>query len=117
MTLPDKEEVQEKMDQWVGIVREETQLRRMLHWLASYRDNIFSPIPLEASKEEAERINMLVTAWMMTQAALLRTETRGAHIRAAYPYSRNEWKQKRIEFQIRREAPAIIGRLEKEAVH
>ncbi len=44
-----------------------------------------------------EAVNMLNVAWLITQAALLRTESRGAHYRADFPdQDDNEWKRRII---------------------
>jgi L-aspartate oxidase len=40
---------------------------------------------------------MLITAWLVTDSALKRTESRGGHFRQDFPFENNhEWLRKRI---------------------
>ncbi|MFD2705825.1 L-aspartate oxidase [Salibacterium lacus] len=89
--LPEREELQEKMDAWCGIIRDRESLEWMKNWLGAYESNIFTPAEASLSLEQLEVKNMLTAAWMMTGASLLRQESRGAHIRRDIPEQRKEW--------------------------
>jgi L-aspartate oxidase len=45
-----------------------------------------------------EEANMVETAQLIAEAALLRKESRGGHYRSDYPRSRRRWKGRHIEF-------------------
>ncbi|MYG00692.1 L-aspartate oxidase [Candidatus Poribacteria bacterium] len=57
-----------------------------------------SPASIQtANVELCETVNMLNVAWIITKAALTRTESRGAHYRADFPdQDDNEWKRRII---------------------
>jgi len=44
-----------------------------------------------------EELNMLQTAQLVAEAALLRKESRGGHYRADYPRAKRTWKGRHIE--------------------
>jgi len=44
-----------------------------------------------------EELNMLQTAHLIVEAALLRKESRGGHYRADYPRAKRTWKGRHIE--------------------
>jgi L-aspartate oxidase len=45
-----------------------------------------------------EERNLLDTARLIAEAALLRTESRGGHYRSDFPRSRKEWRGRHIEW-------------------
>lgn len=51
--------------------------------------------------------NMLDTAWSVTYAALLRQETRGAHVRLDYPHKDENWEKSLV---IRQQGDKLIAR-------
>lgn len=84
-------EIQQIMWENVGIIRDEKSLKMAVSELEEIKrvkilnlssDNIFSA--LEAN-------NLLLTAEMVTKAALTRRETRRTHIRSDYPATDDEW--------------------------
>jgi L-aspartate oxidase len=57
-------------------------------------DEIARRLPAGATEEE----NMVATARLICEAALLRKESRGGHFRSDFPTARKAWKGKHIEF-------------------
>jgi L-aspartate oxidase len=72
-----------------GIARTARGLRTALEKLA----DIGRRLPAGATEE----LNMLQTAHLVVEAALLRTESRGGHYRADYPRAKRTWKGRHIE--------------------
>ncbi|WP_254871207.1 L-aspartate oxidase [Bacillus sp. Marseille-Q1617] len=92
----DPAELKERMMTDVGIIRNEQSLTNHLNWLkAQY-------LPYNAdldrlSQDEIQTYLMWVVSMMITQSALLRTESRGGHIRSDYPAENNtDWFKRRI---------------------
>ncbi|GAB3059318.1 L-aspartate oxidase [Virgibacillus ainsalahensis] len=92
--LPSNQEIQEKMTRLVGVVRVEADLLAMKEWVEGY-DFLGEDLNMMLV-EDAEIINMLTVAWLMTTSALERTESRGSHFRADYPKRQAHWLKKRI---------------------
>jgi L-aspartate oxidase len=57
-------------------------------------DEIEARLPRGATEEE----NMVVTARLIAESALLRKESRGGHYRSDFPTAKKAWKGKHIEF-------------------
>ncbi|HVE35933.1 MAG TPA: L-aspartate oxidase [Gemmatimonadaceae bacterium] len=72
-----------------GIARTARGLRTALEKLA----DIGRRLPAGATEE----LNMLQTAHLVVEAALLRKESRGGHYRADYPRAKRTWKGRHIE--------------------
>ena len=72
-----------------GIARTARGLRTALERL----EDIGRRLPVGATEE----INMLQTAQLVVEAALLRKESRGGHYRADYPRAKRTWKGRHIE--------------------
>jgi L-aspartate oxidase len=72
-----------------GIARTARGLRTALKQLA----DIGSRLPPGATEE----LNMLQTAQLVVEAALMRKESRGGHYRADYPRAKSLWKGRHIE--------------------
>jgi L-aspartate oxidase len=72
-----------------GIARTARGLRTALERL----DDIGSRLPPGATEE----LNMLQTAQLVVEAALMRKESRGGHYRADYPRAKRTWKGRHIE--------------------
>ncbi|HIE12122.1 MAG TPA: L-aspartate oxidase [Desulfotomaculum sp.] len=83
-------ELQALMQEYVGAVRFgtglEAALRRFEEWERVRRKEAASP-------ELMEYRNMLDVAELITEAALMRRESRGGHYRADFPESRERWKR------------------------
>ncbi|MFB4163213.1 L-aspartate oxidase [Alteribacillus sp. JSM 102045] len=115
--IPSLSELQERMDAWAGIVKEENRLLRMKEWLSSYIAFIFSPASTELSKQQLTIKNLLAAAWMVTNAALVRTESRGAHLRTDYQEEKPEWSGFSIYWEERDHDPVVKKNKEREASH
>jgi succinate dehydrogenase/fumarate reductase flavoprotein subunit len=75
----------------VGIIRSQGSLEEALGKLVKVENQLnFTPV----SPDELELKNMLLVAKLITQAALDRTESRGAHYRTDYPQKDDvNWKK------------------------
>ena len=92
--LPKKEEIQARMMQAAGIVRSHTELVQLQLWLQQYMPNSDERVDLDRmSVNEIQTFFMLTTALLITNAALFRQESRGAHIRKDFPYPSKEWEK------------------------
>ncbi|MCM3762658.1 L-aspartate oxidase [Alkalihalobacillus oceani] len=88
---PTKAAIQSKMTAYVGMNRDESGLQEMKRWLEPYMMGALYPRG-STSHEELERRNMVLVAWMITEAALLRKESRGGHYRSDHPEKdEREW--------------------------
>jgi L-aspartate oxidase len=94
--LPDRgaaqvaaDEIRAVMWDFAGIARTARGLRTALDRL----DEIGSRLPAGATEE----LNMLQTAQLVVEAALMRKESRGGHYRADYPRAKRNWKGRHIE--------------------
>ena len=77
----------------VGIIREKQGLIDAANILASWQ----RLLPPPTDRPTYELNNLIVTARLMTEAALIREESRGAHFRTDFPQRLPEW-QKHIVF-------------------
>jgi L-aspartate oxidase len=80
----------------VGIVRQGSGLAEAKALLAAWQ----ATLPTPSDRPSHELSNLLTCARLMTEAALLRNESRGAHYRADFPEPREEW-QRHIVFRRR----------------
>ncbi len=71
-----------------GIDRTARGLRACLKGLAA--------IEARLSEGATEERNLITTAWLIAEAALLRKESRGGHYRSDYPTRRREWKGRQV---------------------
>ena len=85
-----KEEIQRLMTHNVGIIREENDLENTLYYLEERLEILEFTLP---TIDEWEVQNMLTIAYLITKAALLRKESRGAHYRVDYPTVHEEWRE------------------------
>ncbi|HEY6828140.1 MAG TPA: L-aspartate oxidase [Gemmatimonadaceae bacterium] len=83
------DEIRAVMWENAGIARTARGLRTALERLA----DIGRRLPLGATEE----LNMLQTAHLVVEAALLRKESRGGHYRADYPRAKRTWSGRHIE--------------------
>jgi L-aspartate oxidase len=79
----------------VGIVRSGEGLAEAAGTLAAWESSVPQPI----DRPSYELNNMILNARLITEAALLRQESRGAHFRTDFPESASAW-QKHIVFEV-----------------
>ncbi|MBI1955346.1 MAG: FAD-binding protein [Acidobacteria bacterium] len=91
------EELQEKMQEYVGIMRKEEDLQRALEILRDLQQKL-AMVRVTGSRMynpgwhlAYDLKNMLNTSEAITRAALTRKESRGAHSRLDYPQTDPEW--------------------------
>ena len=84
------DEIRTVMWEHAGIDRTAKGLRTCVARL----DAISGRLPVGATEEE----NLVQTARLIAEAALLRKESRGGHYRSDFPKSRENWRKKHIEF-------------------
>jgi L-aspartate oxidase len=89
-------ELKERMMRDVGIIRNEKNLTRHLNWLNA-RSLSFNTDLDPLSQSEIQTYLMWVVSTLITQSALIRTESRGGHIRSDYPLENDEeWFKRSI---------------------
>ena len=101
-----KNEIATVMSLYVGVLRHEEGLQKAARSFSSARSMKIDH--LSVGKERSFRVlsqlleveNMLIIAELVTLAATMRKETRGAHNREDYPQTDEEWS-KNILFQLR----------------
>ncbi|WP_058307260.1 L-aspartate oxidase [Gracilibacillus massiliensis] len=101
--LPEKAVLRKRMTAFVGINRESNSLRKMSDWLSQFI--IIKDKQLyhhSFSKKQIELQHMLLVASLVTKAAEIRTESRGAHYRTDYPALVATWREKRVYHQLKR---------------
>ncbi|KHE73052.1 L-aspartate oxidase [Halobacillus sp. BBL2006] len=97
LPLPEKEEIQSRMMNHVGIVRSKTDLLLHKEWLESFPIDQLPYFDLSLlTIEQVKLLFMLQTSWLITCSALEREESRGGHFRSDYPYEIEGWKLKQI---------------------
>jgi len=98
LSLPDKHVLQQTMMDRTGIVRQNGTLTMQKYWLESFCVEEWLETPLDGYSIDAiNDVFMLITSWLVTDAALTRTESRGGHYRADYPSEDNtNWLKKQI---------------------
>lgn len=73
----------------VGIIRSQKGLTGAADILASWQQSL--PVPTDRPSYELS--NLILTGRLVTEAALLREESRGAHFRSDFPRSSPEWQR------------------------
>jgi L-aspartate oxidase len=73
----------------VGIVRDATSLSRARAVLSAWQ----ASLPPTTDRPSHELADLLLCARLVTEAALLRQESRGAHFRSDFPAPREEWRR------------------------
>ena len=97
--------ITEILSNHVGVIRDEDGLKLAIDSLEEIRRNQIGHLYLseersfKALSELLEVENLLTLGQLVAQAALLRTESRGAHYRKDYPATSHEW-EKNILFQL-----------------
>jgi L-aspartate oxidase len=82
-------ELRELMWANAGIVRDGTGLARAAELLAQWE----TLMPMPSDRDSFEMRSMITCGRLMTEAALLREESRGAHYRTDCPEPRDEWRR------------------------
>ncbi|UCG10745.1 MAG: L-aspartate oxidase [Dehalococcoidia bacterium] len=72
----------------VGIIRNQAGLTQAAEALAAWQESL----PQPTDRPSYELNNLVLVGRLMTEAALLREESRGAHFRADFPQSSPEWQ-------------------------
>lgn len=91
-----REALQELMWRDVGIVRDRESLSRAKSALSSFESLRMSGSDHGMSRESQELSDMLTCARLVTEAALAREESRGAHYRRDWPEPREEWRRRLV---------------------
>lgn len=95
--LPKREEIQARMMQAAGIVRSHIELVQLQRWLQQYMPTTDERVDLDRmSVDEIQTYFMLTAALLVANAALLRQESRGAHIREDFPFPSQEWEKRHV---------------------
>ena len=81
--------LQSMMWEKAGIIRDRTSLTQAAETLAAWE--VSMPEPTERASYELR--NLVLTGRLLTEAGLIREESRGAHFRADFPHNSLEWQQ------------------------
>ena len=84
-----REALQSLMWENVGIVRDGASLFRAKAILSAWH----AALPPPTDRPSHELADLLLCARLVTEAALLRQESRGAHYRSDFPQPREEWRR------------------------
>lgn len=102
-TLPDVETLKKKMMDNVGIVRSKKLLNNQKSWLEQFKTNEIGNLD-SLSIEHLTQYFMVTISELITNSALIRTESRGGHFRSDYPFEDDAgWCKKQIVFIQKRE--------------
>jgi L-aspartate oxidase len=80
----------------VSVIRNRESLTKAADILAAWQQSL--PVPTDRPSHELH--NLVLTARLVTEEALLREESRGAHFRADFPQSSPQW-QRHLVFTIK----------------
>jgi len=86
---PTREAIQSLMWDDVGIVRDAAGLGRAKATLAAWQSRLEAP----TDRPSQEVADLLTCSRLVTEAALIREESRGAHYRTDFPEPREEWRR------------------------
>ncbi|MFD2446202.1 L-aspartate oxidase [Bacillus sp. CGMCC 1.16607] len=96
LKLPSIDVLQARMMEDVGIVRSYHSLKNHKNWLEQFEINNISELD-GYSRNEISIIFMLITAKLITNSCLIRTESRGGHFRSDFPFEDDlNWCKKQI---------------------
>jgi L-aspartate oxidase len=73
----------------VGIIRNQESLTQAANILATWQKSL----PQPADRPSHELSNLTLSGQLITEAALLREESRGAHFRSDFPHSSPQWQR------------------------
>lgn len=95
--LPDITRLKNSMMERTGIMRSGSNLKKQLDYLEGFAINQWLEADLDQlSVEELNKVFMLISSWLVTKAAMARTESRGGHLRTDYPNEDKSWEQTQI---------------------
>jgi L-aspartate oxidase len=101
--LPDKATLQARMMDYVGIVRSKALLKEQKSWLDQYGLNELGDLDA-LSISDLSIVYMMIVAELITNSALLRTESRGGHFRSDFPFEDDlNWCKKQIVYKLKGE--------------
>lgn len=102
--LPEIEMIKKSMMDRTGISRNGESLHEQLRFLERYHIGYWLHADLDdLSLEDLNKVFMLITSWLVTKAALNRTESRGGHFRTDFPHEQEEWEKRQIILQVKGE--------------
>jgi fumarate reductase (CoM/CoB) subunit A len=110
-----RKEISEAMSRYAGVIRHEEGLRKALDILNNIGQEKLGSLRVAENRSFRElaglfeTINILSVGRLILQAALLRTESRGAHNREDYPETSEAWR-KNILFQRSGEKTLVVTR-------
>src|SRR5262249_54838973 len=90
--LPTLEKLQNLMWEKVGLSRDAEGLQAALAQLEAWETALKAYLPTKHSAQELA--NLVTFGRLVSYAALLRQESRGAHYRLDFPESREEWQRR-----------------------
>jgi L-aspartate oxidase len=101
--LPDVKTIQTRMMDYVGIVRSKAMLIEQKNWLEQFGLNHRYELD-EMSIHDISKMYMVIVAELITNSALIRTESRGGHFRSDYPFEDDAaWCKKQIVYKLKGE--------------
>lgn len=90
-----RQELKQLMSRYMGIARNEDDLKKALSLLKEYAKKIAGHNATTAAMLDLKA--HVSVAILMTEAALARHESRGAHFRSDYPKPESDWQQHSVE--------------------
>lgn len=103
INLPSEQQIKDFMMERVGIVRNEVDLRKQRKWLNQFKVHELTELA-PFSAQDLTKIFMVLTAKLITDSALKRTESRGGHFRSDFPHEDDsKWLKKSIIHKKKRE--------------
>jgi L-aspartate oxidase len=101
--LPEVESLQARMMDFVGIVRSKSLLKEQKNWLEKYQINKINDFD-SLSTTDLSKVFMFIIAELITNSALIRTESRGGHFRSDYPFEDDvTWCKTQIIYKLKGE--------------
>ncbi|WP_226585511.1 L-aspartate oxidase [Halobacillus litoralis] len=96
-TLPVRTHLQKRMMDKVGIFRDIDNLEAQQKWLESFSLNRWHTFDIGMlTTEQITTLFMLQTAWLVTNSAIQREESRGGHYRLDFPAERMDWRNQQV---------------------
>lgn len=97
--LPDVATLKARMMDYVGIVRSKAKLNEHKRWLEQFGSTRINDLD-GLKTTDLTKIFMLIIAELITNSALIRTESRGGHFRSDFPFEDDaSWCKKQIVYK------------------